>query len=318
MAFHEPGRARELPELLAGIGGEIRLGRRPVGGGEEARRHRSPGRTGYARNPVAVQARLELPEQLFVDRGVVPEDGPEGIGAQRLECAGFVRRRQPGLPCPFIESRQQGGPGADVKRPRRLIFQDRKPDPLWIGPSSGMANPVRCDASWRVSSSAGEWMPIRARSCRGHSRSKPFGRPPGWSRQGRSIPAGRCRRPAVPDFHAGEDRTEGPQHQRHDPVVHFVNVEPLRHDAAGFQPAGAQFIVLRLKTLPTPAIQGFEGSVMITSYSCGLSLSTVRASSHPDPRPRVRRARRGSSRRRTAPPACTGSQFSATVRCSTG
>ena len=48
----------------------------------------------------------------------------------------------------------------------------------------------------------------------------------------------------VPHLDVREHAREGVQHERHDAVVHLINVEPLRHDAAVLEPARAQLVKL--------------------------------------------------------------------------
>src|ERR1043166_6238328 len=47
----------------------------------------------------------------------------------------------------------------------------------------------------------------------------------------------------VPYFHVRKNGTKRPQHQRGDAVVHFINMKPLRHDAAGPEAAPGQLVV---------------------------------------------------------------------------
>ena len=47
----------------------------------------------------------------------------------------------------------------------------------------------------------------------------------------------------VPNLHVREDRAKRSQHQCHNAVVHLIDVEPLRHDAAGFQAARGQLVI---------------------------------------------------------------------------
>jgi len=56
----------------------------------------------------------------------------------------------------------------------------------------------------------------------------------------------------IPDFNIRKHRIERAQNQTDDAIVHFIDMKPLGHDAAGFQPAGGEFVNSRLNTLPMP------------------------------------------------------------------